>query len=1126
MKKYLKKLLAAALAVVLLVAPFSLIAAFAADDPAIVIGTASGKAGQSVNIPVSIANNPGIVTMYLNLSYDTTRLALKSVQNGSILSDPAHGNNLSAVPFSLNWDGSLLPANITDSGVIAMLEFEIVSGAPAGEANITIGYDPANVYDFNFTQVAFTVESGSITVLPKEAASIAMKTSPTKTTYIEGQDLDLSGAAITVTYDNGTTADMPVTSGMVSGYNKNQIGVQNVTVSYAENGVTKTTGFSVTVQAKSLTGIAVTSPPAKTEYIEGQFFDKTGMAVTAYYNNGTSAALNPEDYSVTPSALAYETTQVIVTYLGQTAAQSVTVAQKQLSSIAVTTNPTKTAYKAGNTFSAAGGKLTLTYDNGDTEIIGLTDEMCSGYNLNPGTFGQQSVTVTYMGKTTTFTITVQDKELESISIKTQPSVKSFVEGAGFTVDGMITLHYNNGTAEDKNITAGMCSGYDKNTLGNQTITINESGKTVTYQITVVAKNLAGIAITTPPTQTTYIEGKAFNNAGMAVTAYYNNGTNAVITGYAVDKTILVLGDTGVTVSYTENGVTKTAETPVSVSAKTLTGITITSPPTKTAYMEGESFDKSGMVVRANYDNDTGETVTSYIVSTAPLAVEQTSVTVTYLDKTASVPVSVRAKALSGIAVTTLPAKLVYLEGQPLDTDGGVITLTYDNGFTEPKAITSGMVTGYNANQSGQQTITVTEGGKTTTFTVTVNAKTITGIAMKSPPAKTVYIEGQDLVLSGAVITVTYDNGTAADVNVTAGMIGDYNKNTVGLQAVTVTCGGKTTTFAVTVNAKALTDVSLNSDSAKKLYLEGSDFSLENLILTVAYDNGAAETVTVTPVMVSGYDKDVVGEQTITVAYGGFAKTYTVTVVSRRGVDEVIEAIGNIIISDLSAADKDDIFLLKEAYEALSEVEKAGVSNSEKEKLAEAVLIINDLLFPAFDQWNSDKTVNVKAGAGVLPYDTVLKVDEITATSDLLAGIRKIYGANSLFAGFYDITLADAAGAIISSFEGVLQIKIKLPDEYADGKDLVLAYIAENSTITPVTAVFSDGYAIFEVDHLSQYAVVKKIGTLDDGDSSVSTVPDSPKTGDTSFPVAVIIIMLLAASAVAMTVIAGKRKTDN
>ena len=75
-------------------------------------------------------------------------------------------------------------------------------------------------------------------------------------------------------------------------------------------------------------------------------------------------------------------------------------------SIAVKTMPTKTTYTAGESLDPSGLALTATYADGSTKTI------TSGFTCAPTALtetGTQTITVTYEGKTTTFTVTVLPK---------------------------------------------------------------------------------------------------------------------------------------------------------------------------------------------------------------------------------------------------------------------------------------------------------------------------------------------------------------------------------------------------------------------------------------------------------------------------------------------------------------------------------------------------------------------------------------------------------------------------------------------------------------------------------------------------------------------------------------------
>ena len=75
--------------------------------------------------------------------------------------------------------------------------------------------------------------------------------------------------------------------------------------------------------------------------------------------------------------------------------------------------------------------------------------------------------------------------------------------------------------------------------------------------------------------------------------------------------------------------------------RTLTSIVVTTQPTKTSYVPGESFDRTGMVVKANYSDDTSDEINTYTVSEIDKDIigEQT-LTVSYLGKTDTITIYV------------------------------------------------------------------------------------------------------------------------------------------------------------------------------------------------------------------------------------------------------------------------------------------------------------------------------------------------------------------------------------------------------------------------------------------------------------------------------------------------------
>lgn len=75
---------------------------------------------------------------------------------------------------------------------------------------------------------------------------------------------------------------------------------------------------------------------------------------------------------------------------------------------------------------------------------------------------------------------------------------------------------------------------------------------------------------------------------------------------------------------------------------TLTGIIVSTNPSKTVYYEGESFDPAGMVVKATYSDGTSETITNYQLPNQALVLTVDHVSIAYNGFTADVVITVKA----------------------------------------------------------------------------------------------------------------------------------------------------------------------------------------------------------------------------------------------------------------------------------------------------------------------------------------------------------------------------------------------------------------------------------------------------------------------------------------------------
>ena len=100
----------------------------------------------------------------------------------------------------------------------------------------------------------------------------------------------------------------------------------------------------------------------------------------------------------------------------------------------------------------------------------------------------------------------------------------------------------------------------------------QSGGTTTYWTT--APNctpvepcvLTSITLNTDNAKTAFVEGEEFTFAGLQVTAHYSNCADKLVTDFTVVTPSMAVGTRDVTVSYTENEVTKTATYQITVTS--------------------------------------------------------------------------------------------------------------------------------------------------------------------------------------------------------------------------------------------------------------------------------------------------------------------------------------------------------------------------------------------------------------------------------------------------------------------------------------------------------------------------------------------------------------------------------
>jgi len=230
-----------------------------------------------------------------------------------------------------------------------------------------------------------------------------------------------------------------------------------------------------------------------------------------------------------------------------------------------------------------------------------------------------------------------------------------------------------------------------------------------------------IAVTTPPTTTSYMQGDTFDPTGMVVTATRRDGSTEDVTAYCTFSPSVLTTEGTQTVIIGYNG--KTTTTSISVSE---VSISITTPPTTTEFEKGQPLDLTGIVVTAMNGQRTKNVTSQCTFSPADGEILSTAgdvtVTATYYGHTASTTVSVI--GLTDISITTPPTKTIYKENEQLDLTGIVVTADYGAYTRDVTAQCTFNPTNGTTLSTSTTTLTVTFMDKTTTMPITIIASTL------------------------------------------------------------------------------------------------------------------------------------------------------------------------------------------------------------------------------------------------------------------------------------------------------------------------------------------------------------------------------------------------------------------
>lgn len=221
--------------------------------------------------------------------------------------------------------------------------------------------------------------------------------------------------------------------------------------------------------SKTLQSITVSGTLARNSYYAGESFDPAGLTITANYDDESSADVTSE-CTFSPNPLTAGVTSVTASYTEGEVTETAniggfSVSTRTLTSIEVTTSPSKVDYLVGQSFDPTGMIITATYDAG-SPVVGYTN-----YSYSPtgalNVSGSTMITITSLENSLiTTSLQVQVSALTSMTIVADDtgaatsgySTYTFTKnGVEFTMVDIIKngndIQFRNGTFSMHNTTA-------------------------------------------------------------------------------------------------------------------------------------------------------------------------------------------------------------------------------------------------------------------------------------------------------------------------------------------------------------------------------------------------------------------------------------------------------------------------------------------------------------------------------------------------------------------------------------------------------------------------------------------------------------------------------------------------
>ncbi len=351
--------------------------------------------------------------------------------------------------------------------------------------------------------------------------------------------------------------------------------------------------------------------------------------------------------------------------------------------------PTKTEYVVGQPFNSAGLVVKAQYTVSAEKTLNSSE-----YSFTPpdtSTVGEKKVTVSYEGETAEFTITVIAKTVTAFTVTGTLDNPSQYIGETLSTAGLtFKVTYNDKTTED--VTSGITftsasldSTLKFTKLGSASVTAAYSGKTVSFNVTVIEHQVTKLEFTGTLTKSVYAKDEVFSPAGLTFTATYDdNSTKAIAAsditfaaeGLSAGGKLTAYGTIEITASYKG----ATAATKITVSVNAPDTLVVGSWYLLGTFNEWGANDNTAQYIVTVSTSGTGDNkVTTYAISNITLKADDTLKVAKYAGKSGTTNTFADYKnSVGGVSVNPTTALLTASVITTADANYGNVKISAVN----------------------------------------------------------------------------------------------------------------------------------------------------------------------------------------------------------------------------------------------------------------------------------------------------------------------------------------------------------------------------------------------------------------------------------------------------------------